>query len=142
MQVEASCRLGMRLFKNSLCFNLRSFSPLEIRNTAVEVQTGMMIRNVCTAERAVYVRTWLMLTKTQMFNINNFILIFQQIGLVRVTMKIWLTYLRSTNCCFHVDCRNDDNSRFFDGKELGRTTYPDENPAGFQVKAAASQSLL
>ena len=47
-----------------------------------------------------------------------------------------------TNCCFHVDCRNDDNSRFFDGKELGRTTYPDENPAGFQVGAAASQSAF
>ena len=26
-----------------------------------------------------------------------------------------------TNCCFHVDCRNDDNSRFFDGKEGLRT---------------------
>ena len=54
MQVETSCRLGMRLFKNSLCFNLRTFSSLAIRNTAVEVQTCMMIRNVCTAERAVY----------------------------------------------------------------------------------------
>ena len=114
MQRGISCWLGMRLLKNRLCFNPRTFSSLAIRNTAVEVQTRMMIRNVCTAERAVYLADANKNADVQQFYSHfstNWFSESDQGNLAYVP----------TNCCFHVDCRNDDNSRFFDGKEGLRT---------------------
>ena len=110
MQRGISCWLGMRVLKNRLCFNPRTFSSLAIRNTAVEVQTCMMIRNVCAAERFVYLADANKNADVQQFYSHfstNWFSESDQGNLVYVP----------TNCCFHVDCRNDDDSRFFDGKE-------------------------